>query len=365
MKRVAVLFDNFGNPGQPFLKEWFFRIFNSKKLRIKGFTDKYFEDKDSRITVLKTEGMRKYFRYLQQLLTPGLRKMNLQLVPVVQYAPDVIHLLNAQQVDQYKPLLKNSKIKSVYSFRGFETSVRPQQDAEWAEKLDGIYKRATALHFVSDFLKAEAIKRGAPQEKCVVIRRSVDTDFFKPKENEISNAIHFIAVGRLTWQKGYPLLLEAFAEVAKAYSDTTLTIIGDGPEANAIKEEIVVLGLEKNVKLIPHLDRMALREALWRADIFVQASLSDALPNSILEASACGLPVVSTLAGGIPEAVLHEKSGLLVASGDVTHFQKAMLQLVENVTLRKAFGKQGRQFMMENFSAEQECKKWEAFYLTV
>lgn len=365
MKRVAILFDNFGNPSQPFLKEWFFRIVDSRALDIKGFTDKFFGARDERIVALKTEGVKKFFRYLHQLLNPAVRKVNLQVAPVVNYAPDVIHMLNAQQIDQYRNLLENPTLKSVYSFRGFETSVRPKKDLEWSEKLKVIYQKATTLHFVSDFLKQEAIALGAPQEKCVVIRRSVDTDFFKPREKEIANAIHFIAVGRLTWQKGYPILLRAFADVLKTHPNTTLTIVGSGPDADTIKEEIDSLGLASQVKRIPHLERQELREALWQSDIFVQASLSDALPNSILEASASGLPVVSTRVGGIPEAVKHGTSGLLVESGDVALFRNAMIQLVEDLNLRKTLGRNGRQFMMEHFSAEQERNKWEEFYLSV
>lgn len=365
MKRIAVVFDNFGNPAQPFLKEWFFRIVGAKAIVIKGFTDKYFSVPDDQIVALKAAGVKKYFRYLQQLLNPVFRKVNLQLLPLAQFAPDVIHLLNAQQADQYQPILEKTTVKSVFSFRGYETSVRPRQDAAWAPKLVAIYQSATALHFVSDFLKNEAITLGAPKEKCFVIRRSVDTDFFKPKVTQPKKAIHFIAVGRLTWQKGYSVLLQAFAEIVKANPDSILTIIGDGPDAGAISKEIDSLNLSNNVKQIRHLDRVALRDALWQADIFVQASLSDALPNSILEASACGLPVISTWAGGIPEAVRHEETGTLVDSGNIELFRNAMIRLMNDAELRNEFGNNGRQFMMEHFSSRQECKNWESFYLSL
>ncbi|MCB0494157.1 MAG: glycosyltransferase family 4 protein [Cyclobacteriaceae bacterium] len=364
MRKVAIVFDNFGNPNQPFLKEWFFRINNQKSIAIKGFTDKFCFSRETGIVVLKAGRTEKYFRYLLKMLNPVLKNVNWQLVPVVQFAPDVIHILNAQQVDQYQPILENHK--TVFSFRGFETSVRPQQDSAWSEKLKSIYSKATALHFVSDFLKEEAVKLGAPEEKCVVIRRSVDTGFFKPKAGKKEGqAIHFIAVGRLTWQKGYSILLQAFAGIVKTNPNTKLTIIGDGPDGAAIAKEIESLDLNKNVKQIPHLDRKALRESLWKADIFVQASLSDALPNSVLEASACGLPVVSTEAGGIPEAVRHEKTGILVEPGDVELLLTAMIRLMNDFNLRKKLGDNGRQFIVENFSAEQESKKWEAFYLTL
>lgn len=369
MKRVAILFSRFGNPNQPFLTEWFFRISNSETISIKAFTDIFSREKNRQVVMLKVKGGIRYFYYLlalfQRAFNPVVRNVNWQLVPISKYQPDVIHLLNAQQIDQYQSLLSNSYVKLVVSFRGFETNVRPKTDPEWLDNLRTIYQQATALHFVSDFLKNEAIKMGAPKEKCVVIRRSVDTYFFKPRERINTSSMRFIAVGRLTWQKGYAVLLRAFSEIVKTNTEAILTIIGDGPDAPSFFKDIDALGLTKNVIHYPYLDRVALREALWSADIFVQASLSDALPNSVLEASACGLPVISTWTGGIPEAVNHEQTGLLVSPGDPEALTNAMRSLMDNKNLGLEYGNNGREHMINCFSSKTERENWEHFYLNI
>jgi glycosyltransferase involved in cell wall biosynthesis len=369
MRRVAILFNHFGNPNQPFLTEWLFRILEVKTISVTPYTDRFFLEKNSGVVVLKAEGILRYFRYLEmvflRIINRSFRGTSWQLVPLAKYRPDVIHLLNAQQWDQYQSLLSNPKIKFVTSFRGYETSVLPGQDSGWADKLQIIYQQATALHFVSNYLKNEAIKLGAPENKCIVIRRSVDTLFFKPSGKKANSAIHFIAVGRLTWQKGYPVLLRAFAELVKTNKAAQLAVVGTGPDSTTFLNDIEALGLTENVTHTPFLNRTDLREALWQADIFVQASLSDALPNSILEASACGLPVVSTLAGGIPEAVKNGETGLLVEPGNWEELAKAMMILMNDINLRNEYGENGRRYILEHFSVENEYKNWEDLYLHV
>lgn len=185
--RVAIIFENFGNPGQPYLSEWQKRLgIGTDKVRIKAFTDRlYSKNNSDDVVELKPKGIRKLL-LTARFLWSRLIKKNCPdfsgYFYLKKYQPDVIHLINAQQFDQYFPMATYLGAKLVVSFRGYETSVRPQLDDAWRNKLHEIYLKASALHFVSHFLQNEAIGIGAPINKCNVIYRSVDNNTFIPIE---------------------------------------------------------------------------------------------------------------------------------------------------------------------------------------
>lgn len=170
-------------------------------------------------------------------------------------------------------------------------------------------------------------------------------------------------MGRLTWQKGYEILLSSVSQLRAKGHTLKLTIVGEGPDRFKLEEIVHSLRISEIVSFEGRLSRTQLREMFWSADIFVQASVSDALPNSILEASACGLPVVSTTAGGIPEAVRHNFSGLLVTPGSVEELTKAIEEFIKDAKLGVSMGMNGRSLMEKEFSAAAELGRWQEFYL--
>lgn len=367
MMRVAIIFDQYGKPNQPFLMEWFLRLRESRELVTKAFSDKVSGSNGGQVVIFKPGRLSKVWRYLMWLVTSlkrtDLRAYSFRYYELVTFNPDVIHVLNAQQVGLYCDTIRRLESRLVVSFRGYETSVRTLKDPVWKEELKLIYQRADRLHFVSDFLRRKAIELGAPEEKCVVIRRSVDTDFFFPDvRGDSSPLIKLLAVGRLTWQKGYDVLLKSLADLASEGRDLKLTIVGEGPDKDKLESMIDLLGIRHCVQFLGHLNRERLREVFWGADIFVQASVSDALPNSILEASACGLPIVSTTAGGIPEAVRNGFSGMLVRPGDSAELSLALRGVLDDFDLRKSLGVNARRLMEEEFSSRVESARWERFY---
>lgn len=148
-----------------------------------------------------------------------------------------------------------------------------------------------------------------------------------------------ITVGRLTEQKGYADLLEAFAIVQKNQADSRLIIAGDGELYTNLKEQIKSLGLEGKVKLlgrrndVPHL--------LAASDIFVSSSHWEGLSNAILEAMATGLPVVATAVADTPNVVV-PGTGLLVLPQQPQELANAISTLLNNPAQREEFGRQAR-----------------------
>ena len=119
-------------------------------------------------------------------------------------------------------------------------------------------------------------------------------------------------MGRVSYEKDIDQAMQAFGTASRNLPDATLMIVGDGPERKKLESLAKKLGVEKKIIFTGMLHREDLRDALRANDIFVTASRSENMPVSVIEAMACGLPVASVRAKGIPEIVDHGKNGLLV-----------------------------------------------------
>ena len=165
------------------------------------------------------------------------------------------------------------------------------------------------------------------------------------------------AVGRLVPQKGFDLLLEAFARIAAARPDWTLVIWGEGPERAALESKRRMLGLDGRVQL----PGVSERPGLWieTADAFVLSSRYEGWGIVLLEAMAAGLPVVSfDCRFGPSEMITHEEDGLLVPNGDVQALSEAMLRLMGSETLRKSLGEAAARSTLR-FSRERVMAGWD------
>ena len=141
---------------------------------------------------------------------------------------------------------------------------------------------------------------GAACKQLVVLRNPVDVDAIRVAKGAMNPwtgpGPHLLAVGRLSREKGFDLLLRALAAVRKRFPDADLLIAGDGPEANALRVERHALGLDEAVRFLGNVAAPAAYFA--GASLFVLPSRHEGLPNALLEAAAGGLPIVATPASG-------------------------------------------------------------------
>ncbi len=146
-----------------------------------------------------------------------------------------------------------------------------------------------------------------------------------------------VAAGRLTSQKGFDLLIPAFAQVAERHPDWTLRICGDGPQRKPLERQIMALGLSNNVLLMGPVDRLDLE--MSQASMYVLSSRFEGLPMVMIEAMSLGLPVVSfDCPTGPREVIQNGRSGVLVPDGDVDALAQAMLAVIEDPAHRRALG---------------------------
>jgi glycosyltransferase involved in cell wall biosynthesis len=172
------------------------------------------------------------------------------------------------------------------------------------------------------------------------------------------------SVGALVANKGHRILIDAMRLLAPQFPALRLLIVGDGPLRTKLEEKVRRLNLSKNIRFTGILQDV--HSVLAVADIFVLPTLyREGLSLAILEAMQRGLPVISTWIGGIPEAVAHNHSGLLVPAGDVRAFGDAIAQLVADNRRRRSMGEAGRKRFEERFTAERMVAQIESLYTSM
>ena len=167
-----------------------------------------------------------------------------------------------------------------------------------------------------------------------------------------------VAVGRLTHQKGFDLLIDAFARLAPAHPDWRLMIWGEGPDERILRGRVAALGMEDRI-FLPGLSRAT---ASWLDDAtaFVLSSRYEGFPNVLGEAMASGLPVVAfNCAFGPAEMISHGENGLLIDDGNVAALADALDTLMDNGALRARLGAAARAGA-GRFALDRIIAQWEA-----
>lgn len=187
--------------------------------------------------------------------------------------------------------------------------------------LNQIYSPAKALDANSQYLK-KIILRSFPNLKIKVINNGVDTAKFYPAKKTVTQSI-LLCTSRFGKRKGIEYLIQAMSFVPQA----TLLLAGTGQLEPSLKKIVRNLHLTKRIKFLGRIPHEQLPRLYRQAKIFVLPSLSESQSNSLLEALACGLPVVATNVGGNPE-IVNANNGLLVPPANSQALAKAISELL-------------------------------------
>lgn len=186
----------------------------------------------------------------------------------------------------------------------------------------------------------------------------------KLKEDEIKNIrikekSFLLTVGRLTKQKGYPHLLRAYSSIYKEI-DEILILLGTGEDEEKLKSLADDLGIQDRVQFLGFQKNPY--KFMNRASIFVLSSIWEGFPNVLLEAMACGVPVISTdCSSGPRELITNGKNGILVPSEDEEKLAGAILTLLKDENLRKKLSEEGKK-RAEDFRIEKIFPQYEELF---
>ncbi len=206
----------------------------------------------------------------------------------------------------------------------------------------------------------EALGAGFSREQIVSIRNGVDTSVFSTPEQPLASSRSILFIGRLDHMKGVDVLLKAIAELNSRGLKTTCTVVGDGPLMEHLQETAQALGVAGQTVFAGACADPV--DYLKKASFFVLPSRSEGVPNVILEAMACGLPIIATSVGGIPDIIQDGCNGLLIAPDDVPALSLALTKLLTDHDLVCRLGKQARMDAEEYFSIDKVADAYLSLY---
>ncbi|QDT34653.1 glycosyltransferase [Thalassoglobus polymorphus] len=222
---------------------------------------------------------------------------------------------------------------------------------------------------VSEDLYETCTEMGVPQQRCSLIQNAIDSEQFKrsTSTDEAKTTVGFEqsqfligAVGRLSDEKGFDLLIEAVTRLIEAGLNVGLAIIGEGVERERLEKQIAESGHSDRIQLLGYRsDTKSLYEAM---DLYVLSSHREGLPNVVLEAMAMEVPVVATRIAGVPKLVQDRENGLLVEAGDVSQIETAIQEIMLNPELRERLTRNARKTIENEFSFSVRMEKVRAIY---
>jgi glycosyltransferase involved in cell wall biosynthesis len=207
----------------------------------------------------------------------------------------------------------------------------------------------------------ELVASGTPPRAIVQIPNGVEVGQRPKSTYKLHDPARLLFVGRLHGQKAVDVLLQSFQEL-RARRDgegVSLTVVGEGPKRGELMALAEQLGVANSTQF---LGNRKVDEFLQDADIFVMPSRAEGLSNAMLEAMSFGLPVVASEIPGNDDLIQHQHNGLLFSVDDPASLTGALIQLLNDASLREAMGRCARQTVEEHYSIDDIARRYVALY---
>jgi len=226
-----------------------------------------------------------------------------------------------------------------------------------------VLRRADRIVAVSNSMKALLIQHGVAAHKIRVIHNAIDPNEAVPDMSgkEIRQRYGLTpdqkvigVIGRLNPEKGQLIFLRAMEKTARSFPDVKALIIGDGQDRAMLEGFCREKGLSDHVVFLGHQEKMA--NYYQVLDLLVLPSLSEGLPNTVLEAMSFGVPVLATAVGGVPE-IIQNGNGLMVPPNDPGALAEKMMELLKDGALRQAIGLKGKTSLYPRFAPEYRVRQ--------
>jgi colanic acid/amylovoran biosynthesis glycosyltransferase len=284
----------------------------------------------------------------------------------------LLHIYFGQIAVHLLPLIRVWKKPSIVSFHGADVTVdmnKPAYRDATRQMLDAV----TRVLVRSESLRCAVVDLGCDPKKIGLQRTGIPLEEFPFRERSFleNGEWRLVQAGRLIEKKGLPVTLRAFANFLRQYPNATLTIAGEGPLLAQLQDLARELKVDRRVAFTGFISQEQLRDLYYASHIFLHPSETgldgnqEGIPNSMLEAMASGLPVFATDHGGIPEAIEHGRSGVLVPERDNEELAWALLNAVEDRHFLSQVAGGGAEVVREKFDLRVQAQRLEDAYLRI
>ena len=285
----------------------------------------------------------------------------------------LVHIYFGQIAVHLLPLIRAWKNPSIVSFHGADVMVDMNKPA-YREATRQMLDAVKLVLVRSESLRRAVVDLGCEKEKTEVLRTGIPLDEFPFRERNFppsdgGGEWRLVQAGRLIEKKGLPVTLRAFARFLNRYPKSTLAIAGEGPLLGYLQELARELKIGNRVSFTGFISQKQLRDLYYGSHIFLHPSETgpdgnqEGIPNSMLEAMASGLPAFATEHGGIPEAIEHGMSGVLVPERDDEELASALLNAVEDRHFLSRIARGGAEVVGEKFDLRAQARRLEDIYL--
>ncbi len=213
---------------------------------------------------------------------------------------------------------------------------------------------ATIGHYCTSQMMLYSDK--AHWSKFNIVRCGVDLaqfDYQAPK----GRAKKLVYVGRLSAEKGLPILFDSLTQLKDQQIDVELTILGDGEDRQFLEQLCKQNQIDDRVHFAGFVDQTTIAATLRQSDIFVLPSFAEGIPVALMEAMAMGIPVIATYVGGVTELVINDETGLVVSPADSAGLAAAIARYESSPMLCKRLAKKAREKVSTEFNIEDQVDK--------
>jgi colanic acid/amylovoran biosynthesis glycosyltransferase len=267
---------------------------------------------------------------------------------------DVLHAHFGPVGNSYRFARALWRAPLVVSFHGYDFSTRPRQEG-WSMYED-LFRTADLVTVNSGFTQSAVEKLGCPPEKLRRLPVGLELADFPFRERKLrpGEPVRLLTVARLTEIKGHEYALRAVAQLRPGLAGLRYDIVGDGPLRHSLETLARELGLTGVVVFHGAQAGEAIANLLAQAHLFLLTSVNvegdqEGQGLVLQEAQACGLPVIATEHGALPEGLLNQRSGFLVPERDVEALAARLRWLIENHAGWPSLGRSGRAFVENGY----------------